>query len=347
MENKMVEHIVKALDNVADSTITVFGDFCLDKYLYIDAERDEVSVETGLVAYQVHEKKMFPGAGGTVTNNLRALGANVYCVGLCGEDGEGYELLKKLEKIGANTEFMVKSPEVQTSTYIKPMRKIWGEPYKEMNRMDVKNFRKTSERLEEQLIQNLEKALLVSRGVVVLEQFLERNCATVTDYIREELEQLSKKYPEKFFYVDSRGYSECYREMIVKCNQYEIVKSVGEEGDNPENIQILKKCGESLSVRNGKPVVVTMGEQGSYVFENHEAYKIPSFLVKGPIDIVGAGDATNAGIILGLTLGLTLQESAMLGGCISSITIQQIGVTGTATVEQVKKRLVEVYPVSA
>jgi outer membrane murein-binding lipoprotein Lpp len=43
--------------------------------------------------------------------------------------------------------------------------------------------------------------------------------------------------------------------------------------------------------------------------------------------------------MLGLTLGLSLLESVLLGGCISSITIQQIGVTGTATVEQVKQRL--------
>jgi sugar/nucleoside kinase (ribokinase family) len=63
--------------------------------------------------------------------------------------------------------------------------------------------------------------------------------------------------------------------------------------------------------------------------------------VEGPLDIVGAGDATNAGTMLGLTLGLTLPESVLLGGCVSSITIQQIGVTGTATIEQVKERLGE------
>ena len=54
---------------------------------------------------------------------------------------------------------------------------------------------------------------------------------------------------------------------------------------------------------------------------------------------MGAGDASTAGIVLGLTLGLSEEEAAMLGCCISSITIQQLGVTGTASVPQVTQRL--------
>ena len=67
--------------------------------------------------------------------------------------------------------------------------------------------------------------------------------------------------------------------------------------------------------------------------------QVPAFPVTGPIDIVGAGDASTAGIVLGLTLGLTPEEAAALGCCVSSITIQQLGVTGTATVPQVCERL--------
>jgi sugar/nucleoside kinase (ribokinase family) len=84
-----------------------------------------------------------------------------------------------------------------------------------------------------------------------------------------------------------------------------------------------------------------MGAEGAYVFEDDSFEHIPAFIVEGPLDITGAGDATNAGVMLGLTLGLTLPESVLLGNCISSITIQQIGVTGTATVEQIKQRMLE------
>ena len=65
--------LIRLLGSGNAPAITVFGDFCLDKYLYIDAARDELSVETDLVAYQVTHQKMYAGAGGTITNNLRAL----------------------------------------------------------------------------------------------------------------------------------------------------------------------------------------------------------------------------------------------------------------------------------
>lgn len=341
MDRDKINNILRKLDYTSESTVTVFGDFCLDKYLYTDEKRDELSLETGRTAYQIHRKCLYPGAAGTVTNNLRAMGAKVYCVGLCGEDGEGFELLKLLEKNGADTRFMVMDEGIQTSTYIKLMRKEGAGDYHEMNRIDMKNFKQTAQKLEERLLQSLEKALVLSDGVVVLDQFLERNCSTVTDRIRKGLEELGEKYPEKFFYADSRGFSDCYRGMIIKCNQYEVVRAVGKEKDDPEELNTIIRCGKALSQISRKPVVVTMGIDGACVIDKDTVTKVPAFHVEGPIDIVGAGDATNAGIVLGLSLGLTLPEAVLLGGCISSVTIQQIGVTGVASVEKVKERMEE------
>lgn len=117
-----IGRISGVLENTGKVRVAVFGDFCLDKYLYSDPGRDEPSVETGLPAWQIHAKRQFPGAGGTVTGNLRSLGAQVTCIGLMGDDGEGYELRKALQAIGADTEKMVQSEELCTNTYTKPMR---------------------------------------------------------------------------------------------------------------------------------------------------------------------------------------------------------------------------------
>jgi rfaE bifunctional protein kinase chain/domain len=338
---KPIDNILKVLDNASRKTITVFGDFCLDKYLYTDPTRDENSVETGLAAYQVDRKVLFPGAGGTVANNLRALGANVRCVGLVGKDGEGYDLLKCLEQIGADTNLMVCSDSISTNTYTKPMRKTDAGTYAEMNRLDIRNFRETSKELEDQLLASLEKALDNSQGVVILEQYMQRNYAAITDRICGELAERAVRFPDKFFLADSRGFAGCYRNVIIKCNQYELPGTAKDENVADEN-SIIDRAKRLLST-NCRAVVVTIGERGAMVFEPGTMTRIPAFPIKGPLDIVGAGDATNAGTILGLTLGLTLPEAVLLGGCVSSITIQQLGVTGTANIEQVKQRLA-LYP---
>ena len=343
-----IQKIINSLENIKTKTITVFGDYCLDKYLYIDPERDELSLETGLVAYQAKKKALFPGAGGTVVNNLRALGVQVLCVGLLGDDGEGYELLKGLNQTGADTKYMVQSKDLITSTYVKPMRGKPGEVYTEMNRIDIRGFAETTKELEDRLITNLEKAIAVSDGILVIEQFLERNCYAITDRIREKLAELASINPQKVFYADSRGFTDCYKDIIIKCNQFELEKAVGNGSvrNNSKSNELINNDelisnGKKLLSYNGRAVIVTLGADGAYVFENDEVTAVDPFIVEGPLDIVGAGDSTSAGIVLGQTLGLTLPEATMLGGCISSITIQQLGVTGTASVKQVKERLKE------
>ncbi|MBQ6829330.1 MAG: hypothetical protein IJO46_15070, partial [Thermoguttaceae bacterium] len=48
--------------------IAVIGDFCLDKYLFLSPELNEISVETGKTAFQIRARRVFAGAGGTVAN---------------------------------------------------------------------------------------------------------------------------------------------------------------------------------------------------------------------------------------------------------------------------------------
>ena len=81
------------LQELPGKTILVLGDFFLDRYLEIDADLDEPSLETGLTAYQVAGMRLSPGAAGTVANNLVAMGVgHVIALGVGGEDGHGLEL---------------------------------------------------------------------------------------------------------------------------------------------------------------------------------------------------------------------------------------------------------------
>src|SRR5665647_539337 len=162
-----VYKIIDRLKDTGNITITVIGDYSLDKYVYSDPERDELSVETGLVAYQIHDTARYAGIGGTVTNNLRSIGVNVICVGLVGNDGEGFELIRELKKTGADIEKMVVSDEIQTNTYLKPMRGQNRQDSVEMNRLDFRNFKATSVETENEIIKNFRNAVSVSKGVII------------------------------------------------------------------------------------------------------------------------------------------------------------------------------------
>jgi bifunctional ADP-heptose synthase (sugar kinase/adenylyltransferase) len=341
-----IHNIISALDRVGSTTVTVFGDFCLDKYLCINSNQNEVSVESGLTAYQVFEKRLYAGVGGTITNNLRALGVPVIAVGLVGDDGEGYELLRELKNTGVNTDLIIKSNEIVTGTYTKPMQTTDGKTYTEMERFDFRNFKPTSRELDARLLENLKHAINASDGIAITDQFLELNYSSVTENIRRSLPELARLNPDKFFYADSRGFADSYKNIVIKCNEFEVQESENNVANlvgNEISEEVILRNGKKLLEKDKKAVIVTAGSKGAYVFERDTTTHVPAFRVNDKIDITGAGDATNAGIISGLTLGLTLPEATLLGCCISSLTIEQIGVTGTTTIEEIIKRLQKHY----
>src|SRR5947208_9637544 len=94
--------IEQILAHIPRLTIGVLGDLFLDRYLDLDATLTESSVETGLDAYQVVRVRSYPGAAGTVINNLVALGVGRVCpISIIGDDGEGYELRQALARMPA------------------------------------------------------------------------------------------------------------------------------------------------------------------------------------------------------------------------------------------------------
>ncbi len=333
-----IEKIISALSKAENIRVVVFGDYALDKYLYIDPKRDELSVETGLTAYQVHRKSMAAGIGGTITNNLRAMRVPVSCIGIVGDDGEGFELLRELNRVGADTTYMVKDASMCTSTYTKPMRKDEAGVYREMNRLDFRNYEEPPRATQDKMLENLEKALEHADAVIITDQYFQRNQGAVTDYIRERLGELALNRNDKIFYADSRSFINEYKNMIIKCNNLELFSKFGGNEADAENLDAVIAKGREIAERNGRLFFVTRGSKGMVVF-GEKTELIPAFHVTGEIDIVGAGDAANAGIVMGLALGLSPAEAALLGCCISSITIQQIGKTGTASPEAVAERL--------
>ena len=62
---------------------------------------------------------------------------------------------------------------------------------------------------------------------------------------------------------------------------------------------------------------------------------VPALPVRGPIDIVGAGDAVTANLAAALASGAGLREAMELAMAAASLVIHQLGTTGTASVAQI------------
>ena len=62
---------------------------------------------------------------------------------------------------------------------------------------------------------------------------------------------------------------------------------------------------------------------------------VPSLPLRGPIDIVGAGDSVTANLTAALAAGASLAESLQMANAAASVVIHQLGTTGTASVAQI------------
>jgi bifunctional ADP-heptose synthase (sugar kinase/adenylyltransferase) len=338
------------LARIPHLTVGVIGDLFLDRYLDIDGALTEPSVETGLDAYQVTRVRSYPGAAGTVMNNLVALGVGrVIPITVVGDDGEWYELSQALadQNLFHAPQWIYTCEGRRTPTYTKPLLYQAGQPPRELNRLDIKNRIPLPSGVEGSLLSALAAVLPEVDVLLVLDQVSEAECGVITTRVREGLKELGAAYPTKPILADSRERIGLFRSVWLKPNFAECRRAV----DGPDD---PLACTAELARRSGRPVFCTVGKDGILVADPKrtptQVTPVPGYAVRGPIDVVGAGDSTSAAIACALASGASLEEAAAFGNLVASITIQQIGTTGTASPEQVRQRwraVQEGYPETA
>lgn len=329
------ERLEEILANFSNHRIVICGDFFLDRYLELDPNLSEISIETGKTAYQVTGRRSQPGAAGTVCNNLVALGAkHLSALTVIGDDGEGYELRQGLTDRGIDIEHVIISRNRFTPTYMKPMlQNERGED--ELERMDTKNRKPLDSGLEDDICRRLEIAVKNADAIIIADQVQERNCGIITDKVRHFIADLALRTPNVIFFADSRERIGEFRKVMVKPNRHETVRSMN-TGEGGVETGFAIACARKLFKQNGKPVFLTLDEEGICPVAGQEETIIPCPPVKEePIDIVGAGDSTTAGIVSALCSGASFLEAAVVGNLVASITIRQLGTTGTASPQQV------------
>lgn len=338
------DRFLEILEACNQVRLAVIGDFFLDKYLVIDPALAELSLETNLEAHQVVGVRHSPGAAGTVTSNLAALQVGaIHAVGAIGDDGHGYELRQGLQRTGVAMGQLLILEDIFTPTYTKPMVIQPDGSEQESSRLDIRNRRPLSDAVQERVGEALEQLLPELDGVIVADQVAEPQLGVITPAVRERLADLAQAHPEVVFFADSRANIGEFRQVIIKPNRREAALCLGREDESEVAPEELAQMGEELARRNGQPVFITLGAEGILACTADEATHAPGIPVTGPLDICGAGDSATAGIVTALCAGATPAEAALFGNLVASITVQQVGTTGTASPGQVLQRFVDVY----
>jgi rfaE bifunctional protein kinase chain/domain len=304
----------------------VVGDICLDRWCTYDPGASEPSRETGIPRIGVVGTEVTPGAGGTVANNLAALGAGrVAVLGAFGDDGFGMELSRALGARGISSELCVRTPAMQTFTYTKVIHVRTG--VEDQPRLDFINTQPLPCAVERQILDNLQMAVESFDVILFSDQAEISQGGVVTPAVRELLAELAPQYPERVFFADSRARIHLFRHVIVKPNRREAESACRELFGRVDFPALLRHVESKL-------LFVTDGGDGALAVGESSETWVRTRPVAHPVDICGAGDSFSAGAALALRVTGSPADAARFGNLTASVTIMKKG-TGTASPQEV------------
>jgi rfaE bifunctional protein kinase chain/domain len=318
--------IQRLLGSIAGLRALVVGDICLDRWCMYDPSLAEPSRETGIPRIAVMSYEATPGAGGTVANNLIAMGVKqVSVLGVQGDDGAAFELRRALAANGIDGSRMVTASRAQTFTYTKYLNMANGD--EDLPRTDFVNVKPWSPETEAAVVAQLRLAAEEADVILVSDQAETQEGGVVTGGVRQALAEIASSKPALTVWVDSRMRAEHFRNVIVKTNEEEAQMACDRLGIAPDASHLRQATNSPL-------FLVTHGAQGVEIFSGGGRQTVPTVPVANPVDICGAGDSFSAGAAVALAAGAPPFLAAHFGNLVASVTIMKKG-TGTASPHEI------------
>lgn len=329
-----METLNQILAGIPSLRVALIGDGCVDIYWHADMRLSELSREVPQHPLPVVREQFSLGAGANVLANLAALGArNIRYVGCIGNDWRSVIFRKLLAECGISDEYLVSSDRLVTAAYCKPIRHGISPVTSEDPRLDFVNRSPIPEDLDEKLRLYLLQAAEDSDILIVCDQFA-NGC--ISEKTIDLINELGKKM---CVIVDSRSRIGLFKNVIVKPNEVEAcaclqlpVETIYET-NGPERIV------GAMSKNTGCGALVTLGEQGAIWCEDGICTQVAAVKVQPPIDFVGAGDSFLAGFSLAYIQKESPKTALEFANLVSSITIKKLGITGTASPDEMRNAL--------
>jgi rfaE bifunctional protein kinase chain/domain len=328
------ERLGSILASFRGLTIGVLGDFTLDGYWYADMEQSQLSRETPLYPRPIVRETYSLGGSANVAWNVAALQVGcVWAFSVLGDDWRGSILRELLAREGIQTSALLNQSDRKTPFYGKVVLTAPGRSSQEDARLDFINTRPLSPSIEAEFLAGL-KSSLQSLDALMIADY--QTNGVVTGAVGQALLSMLGDVPGLPVVVDSRERAAQFAGLILKPNSIEASRLFF-PGREPGSIDLAELARAALDhhQKTGKPVFITRGELGCLVCAGGECRTVPGVRVPPPIDTVGAGDSFLASLATALAAGAAPLEAACLANLSAAVTVAKIGVTGTASPDEI------------
>lgn len=322
-------NLTEIFDKVANVTVGVVGDVCIDAYYFVRDEHGELSVETGKKTRSVEKSYFDLGGAANVAMNMKRLGARrVNLFGVVGADRYADIMRTLLSRAGVTDCLVTQQGTWMTHVYNKVYENGQEDP-----RLDIGNFNKPDDGTVDTLLAAVERAADSCDAVVVNQQV---SNGFHTPRFREGLCRIMERHRSKTVWLsDCRDLNDAYGATIHKLNDSEASRiyadhHAGKTATDAEHLAWLAGHWK-------RPVIMTRGANGAIVHDGTAVHEIRGLHIINQMDTVGAGDAFLAAMAACIAAGIDLETAASVGNFAAGVSVQKLFQTGHPTVEEVAR----------
>ena len=302
------------LNRAQGQRIAVVGDLILDRYLWGHVSR--ISPEAPVPVVEVESETIGLGGAGNVIYNLQTLGALPIPFGAVGKDSAGEVLFGILQNICGDTQGILK---VSTRPTSEKTRIIASDQH--VVRADRESVVDLGKDEEDALIAALEQ-IIPDVAVIIIQDY---NKGIVTPRVIEGTINAAKQHnipiavdPKFDNFFAFKGVT------VFKPNIKEIESALGIRISNNSQIE---DAGRSLFKKLGcEHILITRGEQGMTIFHDADRVEHIRTRARKVHDVSGAGDTVISTLVVAMTGGADLKESAVLANYAAGVVCGEVGV---------------------
>ncbi|EID4796939.1 D-glycero-beta-D-manno-heptose-7-phosphate kinase [Campylobacter lari] len=291
--------------------ILVVGDFMVDHYIWCDCTRISPEAPVMVMKSQKEDKRL--GGAGNVYANLKSLGAEVFALGLVGDDESGRFLKENL-----NAKLLV---EKDRKT---PLKSRILSHSQQVLRLDDENDFYT--KLEDEIIQEYRKIAKDYDAIILSDYAKGVLTSKVTKALIEHANTLNLP-----ILIDPKGsdFSKYQNATLLTPNKKEAIQALGvEKIDNLE--KALKKLKDNLNLAYS---IITLSEEGIALFDE-KLHIIPAKALE-VYDVTGAGDSVIAMLAYALALKVDIVKACELANDAAAVVVAKVG-SVSVSLEEIK-----------
>jgi rfaE bifunctional protein kinase chain/domain len=321
------EEIRKILDSFATKKIMVIGDVMIDSYLW--GKVDRISPEAPVPIINCHKHDTRLGGAGNVAINLLSLGTSPILCGVIGNDDNGTNFLKLMQKCHLSNSgiYIAKGRPTTIKT-----RVIGGN--QQLLRIDEETDKPLEGKSELAFIDHIKK--IINKENIDAIIFQDYDKGAITPLLINEITSVAKA-KKIYTLVDpkKRNFMNYKNVNLFKPNFKELCEGIKTDIPKDNYGKMYEATKEFQSVHSIDTLMITLSERGVYISNHEYYYHIPAH-VRDITDVSGAGDTVISVACLCLTAGIKAPHIAEIANLAGGIVCEKVGVVPIE-----KKRLAE------